>query len=166
MKKIVSVLIFLYCAPSFSETCKESKDRWSTMKSLTSEKVNTLYNECLNEEKRATEYWAWRKSNLSDKGIYYFDKNTIVCVSKEKFIKTYNSILSNGGIYNPKKLRSAGGCTVLQGWSIGRIIKSKQGSNVVQIQYQKPFAKKAVSEGWVHTDTIETLENYKRRAAN
>lgn len=122
----------------------------------------------LSSEKSSTEFLNWFESSTwGSSDAYFIPKNAIVANTRENVIKAYNYVVSNNGQFNKKKLTSNYNCSVLRGWSIGRIIESKKDSNVVKIQYIPPLTggKVYVVEDYVVVNMITPLGEYMKSLA-
>ena len=166
--KIIITIFFITIFTNFiiAETCEEMKQRQLKSVSLSKIKVNKNYIECVSKKKRDKDYWKWRKGvTWATNDAYYLPQNTIACHTRERTIKAYNHVLGKGGHFYPKNIRSWFTCDVLPGWSIGRIIETKNKSNVVKVQFPVPLGE-LVRELYIVQDSIMLLADYKKTLAN
>jgi len=143
-------------------TCDEYKAFW-VKDGYTAKKIKPLYKECKDREKRENEYWEWKReaqNQISE--VYYIPQNTVVCKTRKRFIRVYNTIYNSGSQYTRREVRNMG-CIALEGYSVGRIIKRVKNSKVVQIQFSKPFSNTVILERWVHINSITKWTDHQKQ---
>lgn len=169
----VTIAVLLSISNAYAEPDPCNDEAWEVnYDDLTVEQIGEhikKYNEeCSAEKKRARKYREWLNDPIAQKTEAYFvPKNTIIGKSREQYIKVYNYTLAQGGIFNIQKVRSKGrfnGVIVTQGWTIARIIERVPGSNVVKIEYQRPFLD-VVIDGWVLDGALPLWEEYRQSGA-
>jgi hypothetical protein len=120
----------------------------------------------LNGEK-ILNYNEWFKTLHNDsEDAYFIYKDTFVCWEKDQYVHAYNDIIGNrNGNYNKDVIRRFTGCQMLQGYSIARIIKTYKGSNVVQVEYQRPFTD-GITKDHIHMNQLKTIKDHYAQMIN
>lgn len=108
------------------------------------------------------DYTAWRKTvtNENTQGAYYVAKHTIVCITRDGIVKTWNNLVSTGGKWSKRMIERVRGCHITQGWSVARVLEKEADSGLMKIQYMRPMASNIVDDRWVHQNFLITLDEY------
>lgn len=107
----------------------------------------------------------WLKTvNWESTDAYYMPKNTVYGGTKENVVNAYNYILMNNGYFDPKVVDYRYNCNVMAGWSIARIIKTFEGSNVVQIEFKSPYSSR-INKKYVVLNMITPMNEYRHAIA-
>jgi hypothetical protein len=119
----------------------------------------------------AQPYPEWRENVKADsKDAYYMPRGTAYASSTANVIGLYNYMLANSDHFNKCRyhcenvIRYRYNCNTLYGWTIGRIIESYEGSNIVKVEFQSPFSDN-INKKYVVLNTILPLSDYVDRMA-